>query len=89
MKKLFSFYWNCGRIGFIDGLFIATQEQVNALIGKEVYFGDVLGKHSEIYGIIEKDDITLRITDQNVIAALINIFGESICGYNPLDYLEN
>ena len=88
MKKLFSFDWDCGSMGSIDGLFIATQEEVDALVGKEIYFGEVLGKYSEIYGIIEPDEIKVRITDQNVIVALLTVFGNTLCGYNPLDYLE-
>jgi len=88
MKKLFSFDWDCGSMGSIDGLFIATQEEVDALVGKEIYFGEVLGKYSEIYGTIEPDEIKVRITDQNVIVALLIVFGNTLCGYNPLDYLE-
>jgi hypothetical protein len=36
-------------MGALSGIFVAEEEAVEALIasGKEVYFGEVLGKHSE------------------------------------------
>ena len=37
-----------GRMGELQGLFVAEELDVQDLIGKEVYFDEVLGKHSEI-----------------------------------------
>ena len=54
MKKLYKFYWDCGRQGDIESIFIATEKDIKANIGEEVYFGEILGKHSEIYGILEE-----------------------------------
>ena len=51
---LWKFHWDCGRAGDVEGLFIATEEEVENLIGSEVYFGEILGKHSEVYGTVEK-----------------------------------
>ena len=47
-----------------------------------IYFGEVLGKHSEISGSLDSDEIKLITTDENVI----NVFKENDieCGYNPL-----
>jgi hypothetical protein len=85
MKKLFKFYWDCGRMGILDGLFIATQEQVDDIIGKNVYFGEVLGKHSEIEGIVEKDEIKLISDNFKLVTKLEKIFdSETLCGYNPV-----
>lgn len=84
MQGLYKFYWDCGRMGSIDGVFIADSVAIENLIGKEVYFGEVLGKHSEVYGVIEKDDITLVTNDPSVIDAL----GDFSAGHNPLDYVE-
>lgn len=39
MKNLYSFYWDCGRQGSLDGLFTATPEEVESIIGTDVYFG--------------------------------------------------
>ncbi len=94
-KGLYSFYWDCGRSGFLDGLFIAEQSVMNDSIGEEVYFGEVLGKHSEVYGTLDKTDIKLVSDDQDFISRLEQAFGEeyknytgyTLSGYNPLNYL--
>lgn len=78
---LWKFYWDC-RNGCVEGIFKATKEEVDAAIGKEVCFGEILGKHSEVYGIIEDGEIEI-ITDDPLI---VKHATES--GYNPLDYLR-
>lgn len=80
---LYKFYWDCGRNGSIDGAFIADEEEVLAIIGTEVAMGEVLGKHSDIYGTIEPGEITLVTQDPAVLEALK---GFSV-GVNPLDYI--
>ena len=85
---LYNFYWNCGRKGVIDSLFIATQEHVDSLIGKSVHFGEVLGKHSDVYGYVEEDEIVLVTENSGVIETLREAFkGKNICGYNPLEHI--
>lgn len=76
------FYWDCGRQGDVEGYFKATKEEVENAIGKEVNFGEILGKHSEIYGTIEEGEIEL-ISDNP-----IEVMNEIECGYNPLEYLS-
>lgn len=87
MKNLYSFYWDCGRSGRLDGLFISTPEEVESIIGTEVYFGEVLGKHSEVYGTIEANEIKLVSDDQEKVEWLESLLGGSVSGYNPFDYL--
>lgn len=91
-KKLFSFYWDCGRMGSLEGLFVSTQEEVDKVIGKEVYFGEVLGKHSEVYGTLSAEDLKVIEIDQSAIDQIVAVTGENISGYNPIayynDYLE-
>lgn len=81
---LYKFFWDCGRAGSLEGAFIADSADIASILGKEVYFGEALGKHSEIYGIVEADDIELVSDDSAVVSALR---GFSV-GYNPLDYLQ-
>jgi hypothetical protein len=83
---IYRFYFDCGRQGSLDGLFCALKSDIANLIGTEVYFGEVLGKHSEIHGVIEADYLGLITDDQ----AVVNLFLENnlSSGYNPLDYLE-
>ena len=79
---LWSFYWDCGRQGEVEGLFKATKEEVENAIGKEVYFGEILGKHSEVYGTLEEGEIEL-VSDNP-----IEVMNATESGYNPLEYLE-
>lgn len=88
-RKLFGFSADCGRMGILDGLFIATQEQVDEIIGKDVYFGEVLGKHSDIEITMNEDDFAEITDDQDLINQLEKLFkSTTLCGYNPLNYYE-
>lgn len=75
-------------MGTLHGLFVAEIEKVNALIAseKDVHFGEVLGKHSEITGPIEKGEATLLTDDPEKIAIVESI---GCCfGFDPFDYIE-
>ena len=62
MKNLYKFEWDCGRFGSLVGIFLATKEEVYALIGCQVNFGSALGRNSVILGTIEEREIVL-LTD--------------------------
>lgn len=88
VKVLVEFYWDCGRQGEVAGLFVCDKEKLESSYGKQVYFGEILGKHSDVYGTLSKEDITIKSEDQQFIATLEGIIGSStISGYNPLSYL--
>lgn len=78
---IWKFYWDYGRSGDVEGFFRATKEEIEDAIGKEVCFGEILGKHSEVYGKLKKGDLKL-ISDDPVV---VNTYNTS--GYNPLEYL--
>ena len=88
MENLYEFYWDCGRQGELYGKFYATQEEVDAAIGKEVYFGEVLGKHSEIYGELEQGEITLVTDNQEFLQMANDLNIDLTSGFNPLSYLD-
>ncbi len=75
-----------GRMGDIDGVFVAKKSHVKILIDSEmqVYFGEVLGKHSEIYSKIEKKSIKMVSDNEDVVKVIKTNGLES--GYNPFDY---
>ena len=85
-KAVFKFHAVCGRMGQLDGVLISTQEKVDKLIESKivVYFGDVLGKHSEIRGEIERKDITM-ITDNEEVVRIVEKY-ELTSGFNPFEY---
>lgn len=90
MLKLYSFYWDRGRMGDVEGLFVADENTVQDAIGKDVYFGEILGKHSEVYGTLTEGDLTIKSDDQTFINKLIEVIGSThISGYNPLDYISD
>lgn len=84
MKGLYKFFWNCGRMGDLEGVFVAEEKDVENLIGKHIYFGEVLGKHSEICGELESNDIVLLTDDSKVVELFERHVGT--VGYNPFDY---
>lgn len=80
---LWKFFWDCGRRGEVEGIFKATREDVENAIGKEVYFGEILGKHSEVCGTLEDGECELISDDPIYVINAVEI------GYNPLDYIED
>ena len=88
MKKLYSFELDWGRMGSLDGLFIADESEVKDLMGKEVYFGEVLGKHSEVFDTMTEDMFEAIDIPEDVVNILENKLGSTLSGYNPLEYAE-
>lgn len=88
MKGLYKLHIDCGRQGEVEGLFIADMEDMHLLVtsGTTVYFGEILGKHSEVYGELKEKDYTFVTNDKDVINLVESYDLES--GYNPFDYLD-
>lgn len=86
MKNLYKLEVDCGRMGYLEGLFIAEEEDIKKIMGKQIYFGEVLGKHSEISAEMDNDCLSALTNDQDFISK----FEEFHCasGYNPLDYID-
>lgn len=89
MKKLYKFDADCGRMGSIEGLFITDESSVEKIMGKEVYFNEVLGKHSEICLTMTADILYPVSEDQDLINKLIDVLGDDLCGYNPITFYED
>lgn len=88
MKKLYKFEWEIKRGGEVEGLFIADDQTIKEALGKDVYFGEILGKHSEVYGTLDEEDLTVITDKPEHIAMLEEIFESStLNGYNPLEYM--
>ena len=82
MVKLWKFEWDSDS-SFIGGVFKATHEEGENLIGKSIYIGEADGKHSEVYGTVEREEISLVSADPTVVVAVPEF------GYNPLKYIDN
>lgn len=85
-KILVEFYWDCGRMGDLDGLFVTTKEDLAAIYGEKAYFGEVLGKYSEVSGTICENDFCIKTENQEFIALFEELIGQT--GYNPFDYIQ-
>ncbi len=76
-----------GRMGNLTGVFVTDTNEMEKLIDSksEIYFGEVLGKHSDVFCPITKQNITLVTTDDE----FIDLFEkhELSNGYNPFDYI--
>lgn len=86
MNKLYKFSANFGRMGKLSGIFVQDEDLVSALMGKSVYFGEALGKHSEIDCKITTENLTALTDDQSFISKFLQFKCES--GTNPFDYFE-
>jgi hypothetical protein len=85
-EGVYKFYWDCGRQGSVEGVFVATSAKVELASGNQVYFGEILGKHSEVHGTLDYSDITLISDDPAVVTAVRD--NDLASGYNPLFYVR-
>ena len=89
MEKVLVKYNEDFYCGDMSGLFICTKGDLETLNGREVYFGETLGKHSEVTTNDAYDYCEIVSEDQDLIHDLLTVFGSNnISGYNPLDYVE-
>ena len=87
-QAIYKFNLDCGRNGGLEGVFVASKEDVSKIMGKEVYYGEVLGKHSEVYADLTKDQIE-EITEDPKVVALFNE-NNLDTGFNPIEiYMED
>ena len=92
--KLWKFSEDYGRYGEVEGLFIATKEDIDKfLVGKDINFGEILGKHSNVSISFEKKDFKcLDVSDSTVNELFIALGSRIISGHNPFshvyDYLK-
>ncbi len=88
MKAIYKFHAEVGRMGDLEGIFVASQANLASLIDSEheVYFGECLGKHSEITFPVINEYFTL-VTDNSDFIKMFEDFGME-SGINPLSIYE-
>lgn len=86
-KYLYEFCWSYGRGGCVEGLIVATEEEIKDAVGEYVNFGEVLGKHSEVYGYLKEKDFTKLDVSPEAVEEVSKHLGNHWSGYNPLDYI--
>lgn len=86
MLGIYKLNVDCGRMGDLEGVFVADSEDVDNLIKSKigVYFGEVLGKHSEVCGAIEPGEITLASDDPTAVKIVVDL--DLATGFDPFCY---
>lgn len=87
-EYLWRFTFDYGRMGSLFGLFIATEEDIAQAIGKQVDFGEVLGKHSQVDGELEQGDFNKLDVTVEAVQEVSKHLGKTWSGYNPLEYIQ-
>jgi predicted RNA-binding protein len=73
-------------MGDVQCIFVEEESVVKNCIGKTVCFGEILGKHSEVVGKLEEEDLTVLTDDQHAIEIIEKYIGSSF-GHNPIDII--
>lgn len=86
--ELYQYYQDYGRMGAIEGLFFATQEEIGKYSKASLCWDELLGKYSE--GCYEFSDETLTRVNipQSVVILLYEQLGKVVSGPFDFDYFD-
>lgn len=82
--KLYKYDQNYGRMGSIQALLFLTDDQIEIYDSAELYWYELLGKHSKGVYVFDETTLTEIKLDETVMNALIDTFGLVVCG--PFDF---
>lgn len=82
-KILVKFFWEFDQLGEVKGIFVTTRAALENSYGRRASFGDILGEHSEVSGVLKESDFSIVTDDQDFIQKFEQYIGTSQ-GYNPL-----
>lgn len=87
--KLYRYQQDYGRMGDLDGVFIADETDLKWFMGAEVWVYDVLGKHSEIQVSFNENTVKELAVSEQAVQELFDVLGKDVSGMTPysLDYL--
>lgn len=77
MRKLYEYLENFGRMGTLSGRMLLTDEEHAGLLGKSIWVGDELGKHSEVEVTFSNETVRL-VTDNQEFLAMAEKLGVSL-----------
>lgn len=75
----------------IQSRFLATETDIEnhrMLIGEELHFGEYEGKHSEVEGSFDEEDMTIQSLSEDAVQAILNNVGKHVSGVDLFDYYE-
>lgn len=88
IEKMYKFRVSFGRHGTIEGVFVATPEDVADALGVTVDFYEPWGKHSSATHTLSAEDFTVLTEDQDFIAKARQ-YGISHHGENPIGLIAD
>lgn len=83
-KKVFKWTGSYGRGGHLEGLFVSTDGEVKAAIGKLACFGEMLGKHSDVKEKLDERSFT-ALSEDPAVVAFVEEHGPF--GTSPFNYI--
>lgn len=86
-RVLVRFHWHISQVGDVRATVITTPQELADSYGQRVRFGDILGKHSEVEGVLQPSDFTFITADGEFIKKYEEYFGASE-GHDPLAKLR-
>jgi hypothetical protein len=75
-----------GRMGHLNGISLCTASKLRRAAGHVVFFGEVLGKHSEVFYEVDEADFYALTSDQDFISKAREL-GLLDVGADPIDAL--
>ena len=80
MNRIYRYSVSCGRMGDLDGLFAVDDHGeacLRALIDsrRDIYFGEVLGKHSEVVQTLEASELQQVEATPEEVATVLRVLG--------------
>jgi hypothetical protein len=73
-------------MGDLEGLFVCTQEDYDKALGKEAYFDEPLGKHSEYCITLGPDNVAILNVPESAVKVLVEAIGHNdISGFNVVE----
>jgi hypothetical protein len=86
VEGLYQWSASFGRMGDLSGIVITTPKELKIRAGADVYFGEVLGKHSNVWYEFDPSDfrlITNKPHEMDALKQLPNL----LSGYDPIEAL--
>ena len=88
-KILVKFYSDWGRIGELEGLFICEKKDLASIMGKNIYFGEAFGIHSDVEEVMEESMFKEFNVDNETLDVLEKEIGSTLSGLNPVEMYED
>ena len=87
MNYLWKLYWDCGKLGEVESIFVATEKEVYYLIGQRIYLPNVLSDGKEAEGLVEEGDIEKLKIDSKTVDMLTEHLGKCWLGKDPIAHI--